>query len=84
LLFHGWCYAITVIVLLIIFAFQKIDDFGIIFGMAFLSFLAYKSYSSFRELKNTREEDKVFAPSADSTTADKILRGVVRADTHSL
>lgn len=72
LLFQGWAYALAVVVLTVIFAFQKTDEFGIIFGIAFLSFLAYKSYSCFKELKNAREEDRVYAPSTDSTIAEKI------------
>jgi hypothetical protein len=72
LLFQGWLYALTVIVLLVIFAFQKLDEFGIVFSIGFLSFLSYKSYSCFKELQNTREEDRVFEPSADASTTEKI------------
>jgi hypothetical protein len=72
LLFCGWCYSLTVIVLLAIFAFQKIDDFGFYFGIAFITFLTYKSYSCFSAIKNTREEDRVFAPSTDTSKTEKI------------
>jgi len=72
LLFRGWSYALTVVVLLVIFTFQEIDDFGLVFGFAFLGFLLYKSYSCFRELKSAKKEDKIFAPSADVSTAEKI------------
>ena len=71
LLLRGWSYALIVIVLIVIFAFQEIDEFGIIFGIAFCLFLLFKSYSCFREIKNTREEDRVFAPSTDSSTTEK-------------
>lgn len=70
--FQGWSFAIAVIVLILIFSFQKIDNFGIIFGIAFLSFLSYRSYSCFKELKVTSESERVFAPSIDSTTTEKI------------
>jgi hypothetical protein len=72
LLFSGWAYALIVIVLLVIFAFQKIDTFGIVFGIVILSYLSYKSYSCFKELKNTREDDRVFAPSADASVTEQI------------
>ena len=72
LLFQGWAYALVVVVLTVIFALQKTDESGVIFGIAFLSFLAYKSYSCFKELKNTRDEDRDYAPSTDSTIAEKI------------
>ncbi|PXY42282.1 hypothetical protein DMB65_03375 [Flavobacterium cheongpyeongense] len=72
LLIRGWSYNIAIFALLIIFAFQEIDQFGLVFGLALLLLLSYKSYLCFRELKITREEDRVFAPSTDASTTEKI------------
>jgi hypothetical protein len=72
LLLQGWGYAFAIILILILFTTQKIDEFGIAFGIALLFFLSYKSYSCFNEINNTREEDKVYAPAEDSTKSEKI------------
>jgi hypothetical protein len=72
LLLRGWAYVLTTIILLTIFVTQKIDGIGIIFGIAILSFLSYKSYSCFKELNNTSDEEQVFAPSTDSSVREKI------------
>ena len=75
LLFRGWLYAVAVIavivVTLIAVDFSEIDSFGITFGIAFLLFLSYRSFSCFKQAKNTAEEKKVFTPT-DAPAADQI------------
>lgn len=73
LLLHGWLYALVVAILLVIFVFQEIDQIGIIFGTIIIFLLSYKSYSCFKEIKNTRKEDNVCGPPADASTIEKIV-----------
>ena len=77
LLFKGYAYAISIIVILVFVTysylqFNEIDEFGIIFGVIFISLLSYKSYSCFKEIKNTREEEMPFAPPTDASKSEII------------
>ncbi len=73
LLLQGWLSALSVIVILTFFAFQKsseIDEFGMIFGILMLLFLSYKSYACFKKIRHTREEDMVYQPSTDASKTE--------------
>lgn len=77
LLLQGWVSAISVVAILILTFistnhFEELDEFGIIFGSAFILFLLYKSYSCFKEIKNTREEERVYQPPTDATKSEII------------
>jgi hypothetical protein len=72
LLLQGWGYALTVVILLVLFAFTEIDEFGKVFGVIFLCFLSYKSYSCFKQLETTREEDRVYAPNTDASAEESV------------
>jgi hypothetical protein len=77
LLIQGWAYAICVpsIIILTFISYQKfkeIDEFGIIFGSVILLFLIYKSYSCFKEIKNTRDEERAYSPPTDASKTEII------------
>jgi hypothetical protein len=72
LLLHGWLYALVVIILLVFFVFQEIDEIGIIFGTIILIFLSLKSYACFMKVQNIKDEDNNFGAPANSSTDEKI------------
>lgn len=72
LILRGWCYALVGIAILSILAFKKIDEFGMIFSIGFVAFLAFRSYSCFKELKKTEKEDQVFSYPDNSPVKEKI------------
>ena len=74
LIWRAWSYAIaTIVVAIFVFGFNKVDTFGTIFAIGFLAFTAYQSYSCFRQLKYTRDEDRAYAPPTDTPVADQII-----------
>ena len=74
LIWRGWAYAIvTVASAIFIFGFNKLDTFGTVFAFAFLAFTAYNSYSCFRQLKHTREEDRAYVLPTDTPVSDQII-----------
>lgn len=72
LLLHGWLYALVVIILLVFFVFQEIDEFGIVFGTIILIFLSFKSYACLMEVQNIKDEDNNFGSPENSSMDGKI------------
>lgn len=73
LLFYAWVYVLSTIFLIALFFFIKPDLIGLILGGILMIVLSYKSYSCFKKLKKTNNEDLALAPPANASLEEQIL-----------
>jgi hypothetical protein len=71
LLFHAWTYALIVVFLIVVAIINNPDETGLILGGIIIIALSYKSYTYFKKLKTTDNEDKAFAPPAKVSIQDQ-------------
>ncbi|MES2679527.1 MAG: hypothetical protein V4635_06560 [Bacteroidota bacterium] len=73
LLFYAWTYALISVFLLLLTIFNKPDETGLILGSILILVLSYKSYSCFKKLRTTNNEDRALAPPANASLQDQKL-----------
>lgn len=72
LIFNFLGYGIVALFLLGLIIVLKSDLFGLIFGILFILIFSYKSYSSYRQLKNVPSDEKMYTPPINASVQDQI------------
>lgn len=71
LLFYVWTYALIAVFLIVVAIFNTPDTTGLILGGILIVALSYKSYSCFKKLKTTNNEDKALSPPANASLQEQ-------------